>query len=260
MSHGTAAVCGTLPLGSGNQRDRCGDQESVHSAVRPLLAVATTAALVLIGTAPAAAHVEATVDPGAQAGAGPVAVAFSAEAESPSAGIASIRAQLPAGIPPESVSLASGPAGWVLSPTADGYDITGPPLAPGTDAEFGITIAQLPADATVLVFKTLVRYTDGQEDAWIEEPTADNPEPENPAPVITVAPAAAPTTSTPSSSAAASTTSAAATTPSTTPEARADDEDGASAWPWVLGAGLVVAVVGGLAYRWFGARSRRDSS
>ena len=198
------------------------------------------------------------MDPGAQAGAGPVTVAFSAEAESPSAGIASIRAQLPAGIPPESVSLASGPAGWAMTPTADGYDISGPPLAPGTDAEFGITIAQLPADATVLVFKTLVRYTDGQEDAWIEEPTADNPEPENPAPAITVAPAAAPTAS-PSSSAPASTTSAAATTPSTTPEAR-DDEDGASAWPWVLGAVLVVAVVGGLAYRRFGARSRRDSS
>ena len=84
----------------------------MHSVVRSLLAVAATAALVLIGASPAAAHVEATVDPGAQAGAGPVTVAFSAEAESPSAGIAGIRAQPPAGIPPESVSLASGPAGW----------------------------------------------------------------------------------------------------------------------------------------------------
>jgi len=232
----------------------------VHPAARLLLAVLATAALVLIGAAPAAAHVEATVDPGAQAGAGPVTVTFSAAAESPSAGIASIRAQLPAGIPPESVSLASGPAGWALTPTADGYDITGPPLAPGTDAAFAITIELLPADATVLVFKTLVRYTDGTEDAWIEEPTADNPEPQNPAPAITVAPAAAPTTTTsPTSSAPATTSSAAATTASTTPQASTADEDGTPAWPWILGAVLVVAVAGGLVYRWFGSRSRRDA-
>ena len=231
----------------------------MHPAARPLLAALATAALVLFGAAPAAAHVEATVDPGAQAGAGPVTVTFSAAAESPSAGIASIRAQLPAGIPPESVSLASGPAGWALTPTTDGYDITGPPLAPGTDAEFTISIELLPADATVLVFKTLVRYTDGAEDAWIEEPTTDNPEPQNPAPAITVAPAAAPTTTPSPSASPATTSSVAATTASTTPQASADDGDGNPAWPWVLGAVLVVAVAGGLVYRRFGSRSRRDS-
>ena len=44
-----------------------------------------------------------------------------------------------------------------------------------------ITIAQLPADATVLVFKTArsVHRRAGVT-PWIEEPTADNPEPENP--------------------------------------------------------------------------------
>ena len=231
----------------------------MHPAARPLLAALATAALVLFGAAPAAAHVEASVDPGAQAGAGPVTVTFSAAAESSSAGIASIRALLPAGIPPESVSLASGPAGWALTPTTDGYDITGPPLAPGTDAEFAITIEELPSDATVLVFKTLVRYTDGAEDAWIEEPTTDNPEPQNPAPAITVAPAAAPTTTPSPSASPATTSSVAATTASTTPQASAADEDGTPAWPWILGAVLVVAVAGGLVYRRFGSRSRRDA-
>ena len=160
---------------------------------RLAVAVPLAACLLLVGAGPAAAHVEATVSAGAQAGAGPVTVAFEAAAESPSAGIAAVKTQLPSGMPPEAVSLASGPPGWALTPTPDGFEVGGPPLPPGTDAEFTISIRQLPADRTELPFKTLVRYTDGSEDAWIEEPTPENPEPENPAPVITVAPAAAPT-------------------------------------------------------------------
>jgi hypothetical protein len=213
---------------------------------RFLLTAAAAAGLLLIGVAPAGAHVEATPGAGARAGDGPVTVAFAAEAESATAGIAGIKTQLPAGVLPEWVSLASAPTGWALTPTADGYEIGGPALAPGTDATFTITIGQLPADATVLTFKTLVRYTDGQEDAWIEEPTPDNPEPQSPAPVITVAPAAAAT----SSPAATTTTPVPSTpaTPSTTPQAQTADDNGTPAWPLVLGAVVVVALAGGLGY------------
>jgi hypothetical protein len=164
--------------------------------LRAGLAVVLAAGLLVFGAGPASAHVEATVSDGAQAGDGPVTVAFAAEAESPSAGIASVKTQLPGGVLPEWVSLASGPPGWVLSPTSDGYEVGGPALPPGADAEFTVGIAELPADSTELPLKTLVRYADGSEDAWIEEPTPDDPEPENPAPVITVAPAAAPTSTT----------------------------------------------------------------
>src|SRR5829696_2029173 len=102
-----------LPTRAPGTEGECwNDQGTVPSAARPLLAVGAALVLLLIGVGPAAAHVKATVDPGAQAGTGPVTVAFSVEAGSPSAGIASIRAQVPEGIPPESVSLASGPAGW----------------------------------------------------------------------------------------------------------------------------------------------------
>ena len=159
------------------------------------------------------------------------------------------------------MSLASGPAGWALTPTADGYDVTGPPLAPGTDVEFGITIEQLPADATVLVFKTLVRYTDGAEDAWIEEPTADNPEPAEPGPgdhrgaggsaddddavVVRDAP---PRPRRPR--------------PRRRPPRRRapTTRTARPMWPWVVGAVLVVALAGGLAYWRFGSRSSRDSA
>ncbi|MCA0143819.1 DUF1775 domain-containing protein [Blastococcus sp. LR1] len=156
--------------------------------------------LVLAGAGPASAHMEATAE-GAQAGTGPVTVAFSAAAESDTAGIVGVKTQLPAGILPGSVSLASGPAGWILTPTADGYEIGGPAIAPAVDAEFSIAIARLPRDVTELPFKTLLRYSDGREDAWIELPSPANPEPENPAPTIAVAPAPADATTaaTPSS-------------------------------------------------------------
>jgi hypothetical protein len=55
-----------------------------------------------------------------------------------------------------------------LAPTADGFELGGPALVPGLDAEYSVTVAQLPADATELTFPTLQRYSDGREDAWIE--------------------------------------------------------------------------------------------
>lgn len=211
---------------------------------RPAVAVLLAGCLLLVGAGPAGAHVEATVSAGAQAGAGPVTVAFEAAAESPSAGIAAVKTQLPAGMPPEDVSLTSGPAGWALTPTPDGFEVGGPPLPLGTDAEFTISIRQLPADRTELPFKTLVRYTDGSEDAWIEEPTPGNPEPENPAPVITVAPAAAPTsTAAPGSTPA--TSSPATTAPATTPQAQESDDEGTPTWLIVLGVLAAVAVLAG---------------
>jgi hypothetical protein len=216
---------------------------------RPVLAILLAVGLVLLSAGPAGAHVEATAGPGAQAGAGPVTVAFEAAAESPSAGIARVRAQLPGGVPPASVALASGPAGWALTPTSDGYEVAGSALPPGTDAQFAITIAQLPADRTEFPFPTLVRYTDGTEDAWIEVPTPDNPEPANPAPVITVAAAPAPTSTPAPSTAPAPPAPSAPSTPSTEPQAQSAEDGGTPAWVVVLGVlAVVLLLTGGAAY------------
>ena len=178
--------------------------------------------------------------PGAQAGTGPVTVAFHAEAESVTAGIAAVKTQLPEGISPEQVSLASGPSGWTLAPTPDGYEIGGPAIAPGEDLEFGITIGRLPADATELPFKTLLRYSDGREDAWIELPTEANPEPENPAPSITVAPAPGGATTTAPPSPAASPTPESDSAPTVELEAEVAE---ASAESDSSSMGLTVAIV-----------------
>lgn len=223
-------------------------------ATRLFVAAALAAGLLLLGAAPASAHVEATAGDGAQAGDGPVTVAFVAEAESSTAGIASTKTQLPAGVLPEWVSLAAGPPGWTLITTADGYEVGGAALAPGTNAEYTVSIGQLPADRTELTFKTLVRYTDGQEDAWIEDPTPGNPEPQHPAPVVTVAPAAAPAATTAPSSAPASSApassapaSSAPATPTTSAQADAASDDGTPGWAIALGVlAVALVLVGGL--------------
>lgn len=216
---------------------------------------------VIAGTGSAGAHVEATAE-GATAGTGPVTVDFFAEAESTTAGIVGVKVQLPTGITPGSVSLASGPSGWTLTPTADGYEAGGPDIGPGVDLEYGITVAQLPRDATELPFKLLLRYSDGQEDAWIELPSDSNPEPANPAPVVTVAPAPPVATSAPPSSTAPSATAAptATATPSSaaTDGAESSDEDGSLSTGAVIGiVAVVLAALGGAAWFWRNRSSRR---
>jgi uncharacterized protein YcnI len=225
---------------------------------RSLATGALTAALLAAGTGTAAAHVEVSA-PGATAGTGPVTVTFSAAAENPS-GVAGLRTQLPEGIDPATVSLASGPAGWTLTATADGFEVGGPPLASGEDAEFAVSVAQLPFEVTELAFPTIQRYADGTEDAWIEQTAPGAPEPEQPAPVLTVAPgapapataSAPPTTTTPSPEPSPQETAATATTP-----AAEEEDDGGVATGWLVGLGVLVvaAVAGGLWVRRSRARS-----
>lgn len=171
--------------------------------------VLTTAAgvgLILLTAAPASAHVEAEAEGTARAGSGPITVAFTGEAESTTAGVVGLKTKLPDGIAPADVSLASGPDGWALAPTDNGFQVSGPALAPGTNAAFRVTIPRLPADTTTLIFPTVQRYADGSEDAWIEPVLDGQPEPDKPAPSITVAAAAnaAPQTSATESSPASS--------------------------------------------------------
>ncbi|WP_441248707.1 DUF1775 domain-containing protein [Kitasatospora sp. McL0602] len=219
-------------------------------------AAALLGAITLAG--PASAHVE--VEPGsAQALATDVVVGFNAEGESDTAGISKLQVVLPTGLTPADVTLAEGAAGWQLTATADGYTVTGPALAPGKSADYKIKIRRLP-DAKELAFKTLVSYTDGHVDRWIELPQG-GAEPEHPAPVLKLTPAAAPTaSSTPSAStspsAAPSTPSA---TPSTTSAAPVPSSSGSSssssAAPVVIGVVVVIAAAVGGVFWW-----RRRSS
>jgi uncharacterized protein YcnI len=218
-------------------------------------ALGTAACIVLGWAAPAWAHVEVSADK-PQAGATNVTVTFIGEAESDSAGIRAERIVLPTGITPDQVRLGKTPSGWTFSRAAGGFTVGGKALKIGQDARFSVVIAQLPADATELAFKTVETYGDGEVSRWIEIPQPGQPEPENPAPVLKVRAAARPAPTT-----AAATTAPATTAPATsaqpafTSSPTADEDSGSRTGLWV--AIIAVAVVVAAAAVAFALRRRR---
>jgi uncharacterized protein YcnI len=201
--------------------------------------------------APAWAHTTVKVEP-AVAGAPNALVTVNAAAESDTAGIASLRVVLPAGIAPADVTYVDGPSGWALQLDAEGYVVSGPAVSAGRDAVHRVRVKQLPSTPT-LVFKVLQTYTDGRVDRWIEVPEAGSAEPEFPAPVVTLAapPGGFPPSGAPSS---APSTSASATAAPIDPTSVAGPDTGTDSrgpLPWVI-LGVVVVVVlaaaGGLIY------------
>lgn len=203
---------------------------------RGLVVFATAVLALLLAAAPAFAHVEVRVEP-AQAGARDAVVTFAVAAESGTAGISSVLVQLPGAIDPGAVALTSGPPGWALAPSPDGYTVAGPPLAVGEDVGYAITVEQLP-DVADLAFKTVVSYTDGTADRWIDLPAPGGAEPENPAPVATLDPPV-PTSVTSSPAGPAPSTGAAGAQP-----ARTSGSGGLPVWVW---AGVAAVVVLGAA-------------
>ncbi|MEU3666412.1 DUF1775 domain-containing protein [Streptomyces virginiae] len=240
-----------------------------HLPLRRLgLAAAGSVVLLGIAAGPAAAHAEVSAsDPRALAE--NVTLSFTSEAESDSAGITELRVVLPQGIAPDAVTLKEAPENWKLTATPDGYSVGGAALATGTDAEYSITVRQLP-DAKSLAFKTLETYGDGKVSRWIEVP-ADGQKVDNPAPLLKLQPAApgakpiAPgpsPTPTPAPAPSAPTiqpSSTAPSAPAASPDARPANPAGSGS-----GNGVVVAVVaavlvlgGAGAFRW--TRHRRQS-
>jgi uncharacterized protein YcnI len=219
------------------------------SRSRPVVvALATGGALWLLAT-PALAHVEVSAKP-ARAGASDAVVSFDAEGESTTSGIVGVRIQLPPGITDDQVTLDDAPTGWKLTSGDGVVTIKGPALKPGGDAEYAVRIAELP-NAKQLVFKTVVTYADGHKDSWIELDTSSEGEPENPAPVLKLAPAAAATPATPSTTPVAPTTTAAPTAAATTAAAAAQEDDGdglSTALGVVVGIVVVLAIAGAVAY------------
>ncbi|MEU0194283.1 DUF1775 domain-containing protein [Streptomyces afghaniensis] len=155
-------------------------------------ALTAAAFVVTVATAgPAAAHAEVEAK-GARALDQNVALTFSAESESGSAGITELEVILPEGITAGDITYKQGPDGWKLAPTSRGYTVSGPKLAVGEDAEYIVTVRQLP-DAESLVFKTLQTYSDGKVDRWIqldEEESGDGHGHGHPAPRLDLKPAA----------------------------------------------------------------------
>ncbi|MFD8076864.1 DUF1775 domain-containing protein [Streptomyces sp. NPDC059718] len=215
---------------------------------RRFAAVSATATLLALATAsPAFAHVEVSAQE-TRALSKNVALDFACESESATAGITKAQVFLPEGIKPDDVTYVDGPKGWKLTSDDRSITVSGSALPAGEDAEFTVSVAQLP-DAKSLAFKTLQSYKDGRIDRWIELDEGS----ESPAPVLKLKAAAPGATAAEASPAPSSAAPTVAAGPSTVEASEVEEkasekeEDGGSiALPVGLGVAAVVLVGGGI--------------
>ncbi|WP_138758356.1 YcnI family copper-binding membrane protein [Modestobacter altitudinis] len=235
------------------------------SLLRPLrrlpVVLVAAGALLVAGTGIASAHVTVSSTNAAAGGYGKVT--FSVPDESDAASTVGLRIQLPTETPLTSVRAQPVP-GWTVTLTTvaldppvtsdDGDTIDsavsvvdfqadpGTGIAPGQFQEFALSGGPFP-DVDELTFNVVQTYSDGSEAAWIEPTVDGQPEPEHPAPVLSLTAAAA---GTDAHGAAATTSSASAAT-----------DDGGDTTATVA---LVLAVLGllaGLAGLGLGLGARR---
>jgi len=180
---------------------------------RSATVAAAVAVLTLALAAPASAHV--TVNPNTATQGGYAKVTFRVPNETDATDTTKVEVNLPTTTPFGSVSLKPLP-GWtavaekstLATPvTVHGNQITeavskitwtaaaGAAIKPGQFQEFDVSLGPLP-EVDQVVFKALQTYSDGTIVRWIDEPATDGTEPEHPAPVLKLMPAAAATTST----------------------------------------------------------------
>jgi uncharacterized protein YcnI len=216
-------------------------------AGRAAVVVAVLVGLLAAGAGIASAHVQVR-SPNASAG-GFGTVVFTVPNESDTATTTRVRIQIPENTPLASVSVEAVP-GWTVTTTQttlqkplttdDGDRVTsatsvvdfqaakGGGIAPGQFQEFRLSGGPFP-DRSSMAFNVVQTYSDGTEAAWIEPTLQGQPEPQHPAPVLTL-------TADPGAAAPAATASA------------------GTPWPAWLALGLavlalVVAVVGVLTAR-----------
>ncbi|HEY2766285.1 MAG TPA: YcnI family protein [Pseudonocardiaceae bacterium] len=224
--------------------------------VTALGAVCTAALFALAGVA--SAHV--TVNPNTAQQGGYAKVSFRVPNERDTASTTQLEVTIPTDHPIGSVSTRAVP-GWTATvqkttlatpiKTDDGQITevvskitwTGGKIPPGSFEEFDVSLGPLPEDTDQLVFKALQTYDNGEVVRWIETAAPGAPEPDHPAPVLTLTPAA--------------TSTAGATTPAST---SGNSDSGKATAGVVLGVvGTVLGFIGvgvGLANR----RRRADSA
>ncbi len=181
-----------------------------HRPIRPVarlgLVAVTVVAMVLVGAVPAFAHVTVHADTTAQGG--EAKITFRVPTEVDDASTTALRVSLPAATPIASVAVQPHP-GWSFHVTTarlakpirtdDGPVTTAvteivwrarsaaSAIKPGEFDEFSISAEPLPRTAE-LRFPALQTYSDGRVVRWIQVAAPGAPEPEHPAPVLTLTP------------------------------------------------------------------------
>lgn len=229
-----------------------------------LVGALTLAGLAIAATA--SAHV--TVSPTSLPQGSTAELTFKVPNEESKANTVSLQLQIPTQYPIAQV-LAKPVPGWTITvhtvtlskplTTDDGtfttavdeIDWTGGTIQPGQYQDFQISVDPLPNDTTQLAFKAVQTYSNGDVVRWIDLSTSGNPDPDHPAPVLTLTPETSATSATASSTAAAASTTTAASSDSSS------SSDG-------LGiAGLVLGAIGagcGVAALLYVRKTRRSEN
>ena len=219
-----------------------------------LAALVALAGLLVLGAGPPSARGSVSSADAAPGGFGKVT--FRVPNESAAASTVGVRVQLPTDTPLTSVQ-AQPVAGWTIALTTvaldppvqseDGDTIdsavsvveyradAGGGIAPGQFQEFALAGGPFP-DTDQLTFNVVQSYSDGSEAAWIEPTVAGQPEPEHPAPVLSL------------------TGAAPATAPASSATAADDDSDTTATFALVLGG---LGLLTGLAGLFLGLTARR---
>jgi uncharacterized protein YcnI len=171
--------------------------------------VATVAAAAALVAPPALASAHVSVQPGEVEGGGFSVVSFRVPNEQDDANTIQLRVLLPPDQPVGSVQTTP-MTGWKIT-TKDRtlakpidmfgskissvvsevtWTATGPGVPPGQFQDFDLNLGPLP-ESGQMVFKAVQTYSGGEQVHWIDVAEDGSLEPEHPAPVLTLAPAAA---------------------------------------------------------------------
>jgi periplasmic copper chaperone A len=210
-----------------------------HMLKRLGLASLCALTFVLLVAAQAAAHV--TVSPSSiPQGTDDVILTFRVPNESATATVTGLKIQFPLERPIVLVNPEAG-SGWQVSviktalpkpvTTDDGtftsttseIDWTGNTIPVGQFGEFNVLAQGIPTGTSQLTFKAIQTYSDGSVVSWIQVPSKAVPNPEHPAPIVTLTAASG------GSSGAATTTTAAPAAGPTTAATAAGGNDNAAA-------------------------------
>jgi uncharacterized protein YcnI len=237
---------------------------SIPRRARLVLVPAVAAAVVALTALPASAHVTISPDTATQGG-GDVQLIFRVPNEESNASTTQLQVAFPTDHPIASVLVQPVP-GWTakidnvtlstpihtddgdISQVVSQITWSGGTIAPGQYGAFTVLMGQLPSDTSQIAFKAVQTYSNGDVVRWIDLTQPGQPEPDHPAPVLTLTKAADST-----GTAAAASSNTAASGSGTTAAASASDSTARA-----LGiAGLVVGVLG-LAAAAFALTRRRS--
>lgn len=142
----------------------------------------------MLTAAPALAHI--TVNPSEAAQGSFAKLTFRVPNEQDTGDTIKLEVQFPTDHPIASVSVKPHGGGWVadvqtVSDAVSQITWSGGKIAPGEFDEFEVSVGPLP-DVDSLKFPTVQTYSDGNVVSWIQDTTPGGPEPEFPAPVLTL--------------------------------------------------------------------------